>query len=114
MGVGLPNFLGAFFGPKTRFLPWYNIFFVNSPALICSLFLTVYILHCVRSTDHHLNVTVTFIDIGTLRNANTVAQLLRGIEICIDYNILNVRESWKDTTMTKCLKTRWQAVLDGS
>ena len=34
MGVGLPNFFWAFFGPKTRFLPWYKFFFVNSPALI--------------------------------------------------------------------------------
>ena len=34
MGVGLPHFLGAFFGPKTRFLPWNKFFFVNSPALM--------------------------------------------------------------------------------
>ena len=44
LGVGLPHFLGAFFGPKTRFLPWNKFFFVNSPALIY------------RATKRHLNI----------------------------------------------------------
>ena len=37
--VGLPNFFWAFFGPKTRFLPWNKFFFVNSPALMYTTWL---------------------------------------------------------------------------